>query len=148
MTRLLSEVVRMQWSKLKKQIEQLTCNSLKSRIEFISTWYHKGGSPQRGRATLILDCVEVFEANTDKHIKDPSSTIERLTYHNILLEYLSLPIEEAINSEIELIKCLAIIDRRLGKRKLEKMRSSDFEYKSNRILFRARCEAEGIRIVE
>ncbi|WP_456300828.1 hypothetical protein [Vallitalea guaymasensis] len=100
--------------KLKKKIEELTCNSLKNRITLFSTWYHKGGSQQRGRASIVLDGIEIYEA---------------------------------IQSENEVFKALALINRRFGKRKLKDIKIEELKYESNKILFQARCEAEGIKIM-
>jgi hypothetical protein len=60
--------------------------------------------------------------------------------------YLSLPIGEALVSPSPLIRALAVIDRRVGKRRLRGMRPMSDEHALVKSLFAARCEAEGIEI--
>lgn len=59
--------------------------------------------------------------------------------------YLNLPIEQALTSDNVLIKILSIIDRRVGKRTLEKMKESMNQEKGIvQYFYRLRCEVEGI----
>jgi hypothetical protein len=87
--------MELQWSKLKKRVEQFFCKELQGRVELFSTWYNNGGSPQRGRAAILVDKNEVFESNTDKWImaRDKQGLIERSEFHNALEEYLFLSLE-------------------------------------------------------
>lgn len=126
----------MQWSKLKKLIESNFCEELKDRVTLFSTWYKQGGSPQRGRAAVLLDKMEIYEANTDKWIMKRVNNeevnvdilIERLEFHKLLEQYLNLSIEEALISKNVLIQGLAIIDKRLGKRRLINMNIIDNQF--------------------
>lgn len=111
------------WSKLKKRIESNFCEALKDRVTLYSTWYKKGGSPQRGRASVLLDKIEIYEANTDKWIMN--------RVHN-----------ERANDNV-LIQGLAIIDKRLGKRRLINMNIIENHFVKK--LYNLRCEIEGIR---
>jgi hypothetical protein len=61
-----------------------------------------------------------------------------------LESYLNMPLEEALTSPSPLIRALAVVDRRLGKRRLRALRMED-EHPLVRTLYVARCEAEGIR---
>ena len=58
--------------------------------------------------------------------------------------YLSLPIEEALASPSPLVRALAVIDRRVGKRRLRALRIGRVEHPLVRELYRLRCEAEGV----
>lgn len=64
-------------------------------------------------------------------------------FFNIVEEYFNLPIEKALVSENILIKILSIIDRRVGKRTLKKMRESVKQEKDIvQYFYHLRCEAE------
>ncbi|HET7219251.1 MAG TPA: hypothetical protein VFJ02_14440 [Vicinamibacterales bacterium] len=58
--------------------------------------------------------------------------------------YLSLPIDEALDSPSPLIRGLAVIDRRVGKRRLRAMAPADDEHPLVRELYALRCQADGI----
>lgn len=58
--------------------------------------------------------------------------------------YLSLPIEEALTSTNPLIRALAMVDRRIGKRRLQALRISKRDHPLVFSLYSLRCEAEGI----
>ena len=142
----------MQWSQLKKRVESNFCEELKNRVTLFSTWYKQGGSPERGRAAVLLDKTEIYEANTDKWLmnkvnnqeQNDSTLIERYEFHKLLEEYLNQSIEESLLSKHELIQGLAIIDKRLGKRRLLNMNKIESEFIKK--LYKVRCEIEGIRI--
>ena len=61
-----------------------------------------------------------------------------------LESYLSLSIQDALDSPSPLIRGLAMIDRRVGKRRLRAMRSMNDESSFVRELYDLRCEADGI----
>ena len=48
------------WSRTKKQLEELTCTALKSRVKFFVTQYRKSHD-QHGRACIVVDGKEVFD---------------------------------------------------------------------------------------
>jgi hypothetical protein len=58
--------------------------------------------------------------------------------------YLSLPIEEALASPSPLVRALAVIDRRVGKRRLRALAPMKAEHPLVRELYELRCDAEGI----
>ncbi len=64
--------------------------------------------------------------------------------NRILWEYLSLSIDAALRSDNVLIRSLATLDSRLGKRRLRTLRLSDDEHPLVRQFYDLRCEAEGI----
>lgn len=62
-------------------------------------------------------------------------------------EYFLLPIEESLKSNNMLIKIFALVDRRVGKRALEKMKQSILcEKEIVQFFYTLRCKAEGIRL--
>jgi hypothetical protein len=48
------------WSKTRKQLEELTCTTLKGRVKFFVTQYRKSHD-QHGRACIVVDGEEVFD---------------------------------------------------------------------------------------
>lgn len=63
--------------------------------------------------------------------------------------YLSLPIENALGSPSPLVRALAVVDRRVGKRRLRAiLPRMEGEHALVVELFQLRCAAEGIRIGE
>jgi hypothetical protein len=60
-----------------------------------------------------------------------------------LESYLSLSIEDALRSPSPLIRALAVVDRRVGKRRLQSLAPMTSEHPLVTELFRTRCEADG-----
>lgn len=60
--------------------------------------------------------------------------------------YLSMSLDAALGAESPLVRALAMLDRRLGKRRLRLLRFPDSEIKMVRALHALRCEAESIDI--
>jgi len=60
--------------------------------------------------------------------------------------YLSLPIDDALASPSPLVRALAVIDRRVGKRRLRSLQPGPLEHALVRQLYLLRCEAEGVDI--
>lgn len=61
-----------------------------------------------------------------------------------LKEYLSLSIEDAIKSSNKLIKALAMLDKRLGKRKLKELSPIDDEHWLVKQFYKLRCSIENL----
>jgi hypothetical protein len=135
------ESVEMQWSKIKSRAESFICDSLKGRIEFFSTWYRDSGKDHIGRATILLDKKEVFEADTWKRIFNRNE-FERLDLHDALIEYPLLAINEALSSENPIIRGLAMVDKRFGKRSLREIKLDKDEHEFVKLMFNLRCETE------
>jgi hypothetical protein len=131
----------MQWSKIKSRAESFICDSLKDRIEFFSTWYRNSGKDHIGRATILLDKKEIFEADTWKRIFNRNE-FERLDLHNALLEYALLSINDAVYSENPIIRGLVMVDKRFGKRSLSNIKIAEDEHEFVKFMFNLRCESE------
>jgi hypothetical protein len=131
----------MQWSKIKSRAESFICDSLKGRIEFFSTWYRSSGKDHIGRATILLDKKEIFEADTWKRIFNRNE-FERLDLHDALTEYPLLSINDAVHSENPIIRGLAMVDKRLGKRSLWDTKFAEDEHEFVKFMFNLRCETE------
>lgn len=62
-----------------------------------------------------------------------------------LQEYIQLPIDTALNSSNTIIRAIALLDRRCGRRRLEALKPPRSASDLVKECFRIRCEAEGIQ---
>lgn len=146
----------MKWSKLKQNIEDRFAESVKGRVELFSTTYRKPNS-RDGRGWITIDKKEIvnfasikswwnFRAYyhegtatdylTHKAVELNNRTegnlieegeFSRFDLHECAWEYLNLSIEEAINHKSPLIQTIAVLDRRLGKRRLKEIDTSNLD---------------------
>lgn len=66
-------------------------------------------------------------------------------FFDALEEFLNSPIEASLRSHDIVIKILTLIDRRVGKRTLQKLNGSiKSEHESIKYFFKLRCDAEGV----
>jgi hypothetical protein len=71
--------------------------------------------------------------------------LSRNDFYEALYLYLGAAISESIESDHPIVRGLAMLDRRLGKRGLRKLNLRKNEHPFVRYLFAVRCEAEGLR---
>ena len=162
------------WSGIRKKLqEEYLAESLKERITYFSTSYSY--APDHiGRAAIRLDGKEVLKSDyihlhqlqwesykeisdNDEHsdISDiwAKSWIEAIKkggfdnqwFYNSFNEYDNQSIEMSLQSENTLVRIFAVLDRRVGKRRLKELSelwSGDQEY----VLFflKLRMQAEGL----
>lgn len=166
------------WSKLKKRLDSLICDSLKGRVNFTVTNYRRAHD-QMGRAFVTVDKKEVLNMCTitsDIRLHRKDRELHRLNemgyddpginreigvtahelvkkegiyaqydFYDSVEEFLNLPIDQALKSEDMVVKILALIDRRAGKRTLIKLRESiENELEIIQYFYNLRCEAEQI----
>lgn len=166
------------WSKLKKRLDSLICDSLKGRVNFTVTNYRRAHD-QMGRAFVTVDKKEVLNMCTitsDIRLHRKDRELHRLNemgyddpginreigvtahelvkkegiyaqydFYDSVEEFLNLPIDQALKSEDMVVKILALIDRRAGKRTLIKLRESiKNELEIIQYFYNLRCEAEQI----
>ncbi len=142
----------MQWSKLKVRVKSLMCDELQDVIDFHVTQYRKAHSwISESWITVngerIFDCgsrtyywaywVECWrreDANEPKNFEDLVAALAEQEIHepkemgSAMRAYLDLPIEEALSSKDPFIKALAIVDRRVGKRRLKEIEIENAEH--------------------
>lgn len=70
--------------------------------------------------------------------------LTRAEFDDALWQSLSLSIDDALRSGDVVIRAFAMLDSRLGKRRLRTMHLSDDEHLLVRHFYDLRCEAEGI----
>ena len=169
-----------QWSKLRKRLENLICESLRERVKFTVT-NHRKAHDQLGRAFISVDKNEVFNMCTltsnnalfekeeellndlqlkyDVFNEEQNYSIQNKAHEIIATEgifaqydffeaveqYLNSSIEVSLQSNHIIIKILSLIDRRVGKRTLIRIKESiQQEHKIVQFFYTLRCEAERI----
>lgn len=160
----------MQWSRLKSQVEAFFAPALNGRVELRSTSY-RGAHDQTGRGYITVDGKEVWNMCTlrywgeeypridaiaeQQHISAAAAQViagEQLTqegalsqwgYYRALEAFCSTSIAESLASSSPLTRSLAILDARVGKRRLAKLDVAT-EHPMVQYFYRLRREAEGI----
>ena len=134
------------WSALNKQLTDFLCDELKQHISYFLTRYHKVHNSY-GRASILLDnkemvCfswIEMYRQESDLHeiwketgswnYNDPdlknkwdtNATYYDMDFLSAAVSFLEMPIQEALTSDNYIIRIFAILDRRVGKRTLQKI---------------------------
>ena len=158
----------MTWSGIKNKLENdYLCPALRGHIRYFVTRYHESHD-QTGRAAIRLDGEEVLRSNyydyRDKlwnrfNLLRDDPTDYQLAYESTLNDgcfdqrvfyeafhiFDNQNIEESMNSDNPLVRILALLDRRLGKRRLLAMRSEmEKELSWVRAFYVIRMQAEGL----
>ena len=161
----------MQWSKRKKRVESFFSKAVQNRLELRSTNY-RGAHDEEGRGYITLDKKEIwsmctlsfysieydrideialkkailpYEAQKIAHEELASEgKFNQYTFYDSLDEYCNNSIDQSLVSDNLLIRCLAMLDQRFGKRSLG---SFDLSKESEKVVefFRIRCECEGLQ---
>ncbi len=143
------------WSQLKLRIESFFADSVRKRVSINSTTYHKwNDSRDAGRVWITIDGTEVlnlcfnyaifYPEMGDKLVRQldrlgiPSQPgdgsevdrrekliLSRGEVHDVLFNYLSMPVDDILNSNQPFIRGLAMLDRRVGKRRLSQSRDTE-----------------------
>ena len=138
------------WSNLKKQMNDLLCDPLKGHITYFYTSYHEVQNAY-GRATINCDkkelaafsWVEMYAQERDvsrlwqagerpsyeemlKEKWQPACTLCEADFLHSLTVFLKTDIAASLQSENDLLRVFAYLDRRVGKRTLVKIRESSF----------------------
>ena len=153
----------MQWSKLKTRVKSLICPELQNVIDFHVTQYRKAHSwISESWITVngerIFDCgsrtyymaswIESWrreEASESCAWEDLKAALAEQEIHepkemgSAMRAYLYLPIEEALSSNDPFIKALAIVDRRVGKRRLKQLMVDEAEHSLVKAFYDLRC---------
>ena len=133
------------WAGLNKQLSENLCDTLKGRVTYFLTRYHEVHNAY-GRASILLDgkelvnfsWVEMYHQENDisalckeeqdisyeeavakmKPKWDADCTYWEMDFLNAVLQFRNMPVQVALESDNYIIKILAIMDRRVGKRTL------------------------------
>ena len=156
--------IRTRWSKIKRGVESRFAESVAGRVTLFMTGYHAKHN-EIGRWAFRVDGTEVYDVGDltswgsnpvsvdpalsrqegerdlrQKGLHDRDSLLESLR------EYLSLDIDAAHNSPDVVIRSLAILDRRTGKKRLRTLISVPIGHPLMRRCLELRCEAENIHM--
>lgn len=153
----------MMWSKLKKSIEEKFAESIDGRVNLYVTRY-TSGSYYMVRGWITIDGEEIANFSTpDNNNKYGWNTPEineripegertkgaasekgefsRWEFIDACRDYLNHNIDEAVKSENPIIRSFAVLDRRLGKRRLKLMDKAELHPLTLRLLeLRLECE--------
>ncbi len=160
------------WSGLKKTLEASLCGSLRGRVTYFLTRYHEVHDAY-GRASVRVDGTEwvcftwfdMYRQESDLHEQwkaggkwdwdDPVLTekwnrdavLSDMDFLDAAVRFTGMPVSEALNSGEGILQILAVMDRRVGKRTLLKLRDGgrmDALPSWVRRFFQLRFEAEGL----
>lgn len=127
---------------LNKWLNNCICMQLQGRISYFLTRYHKVHDAYillDGREWVCFSWIEMYHQEADMDVLwqeekrlsdaeryarlqpqwDAEGTYCEMDFLQAILEFRSLSIQDALRSENNIIKILAILDRRVGKRTLE-----------------------------
>lgn len=137
------------WSKMRYKLEnEYLADSLKGHIRYFAASYNK--CPDHcGRAAILLDGAEIIEGSyfeqwsnfsqmseeekqESKFIWERGWNIDNIDlkygmfdqqcFYNAFMEFDNQSIEKSLESNNMLVRIFAVLDRRVGKRRLEKMK--------------------------
>ena len=137
------------WSGLNKQLTDLLCDPLKGRVTYFLTRYHDVHNAY-GRAAILMDKTELavfswiemynqecaasklYYANglsyceAEEKLKpewDKNCTYCEMDFLRAATAFLQMSVSDALNCEDYIIRIFAILDKRVGKRTLQAIKS-------------------------
>ena len=162
----------MSWGAMRKVLEQDNiCNTLKGRIQYFQTRYRKAHD-QTGRVAVRLDGKEIyqcdyfkFECEYYKIQNEPREKAEKMTslerheqimlstlsqvgtndFYKSFYDYHNNSIDKSLTSPNAVVRLFAILDRRVGKRRLHKL-LEEIEKQPQwlQVFYKLRMDAEGV----
>jgi hypothetical protein len=78
-----------------------------------------------------------------KYVED-KGIFEQYFFYKSIKEYINLSFDEALGSDNKIMKSIALIDRRLGKRRLEQIQINDDDINLFKTLYSLRIESAGL----
>jgi hypothetical protein len=134
----------MAWSQLKAKIEERIAPSLAKRVSVHQTSY-RGAVSEGGRGWLLVDQEEIPLAAIQPFGGDRApGQHDQWSLHEALADYLNLALADALTAEEPVHRGLALLDRRLGRRRFEALNLAS-EHPLVLRLYQLRAEAEGWR---
>ncbi|QQS42393.1 MAG: hypothetical protein IPM63_05475 [Acidobacteriota bacterium] len=136
----------MQWSKLKSRVKSFIAPELRHRIDFHLTSYRRShDGADKVWITVdgerVFDCkhyprewaeADLYQRGLERDEISPALAAAEIhgpaDFGNAMRIYLRIPVEEALRSSDPIVRAFAIIDRRVGKRTLEKLEVSDADH--------------------
>lgn len=160
----------MQWSQLRKRLLDRVADRIRSRIDIQQTRY-RNAPDQEGEIWLTVDKERIFSAGSASYLSKLDALIDELHHQNgdwseaheqarpiveasglMLLEKVNDDLRDSLNQSIDemlehsnpLVRGLAILDSRYGKRRIAAFDACG-EHPLVQRLFAMRCEAEKVR---
>ena len=140
---------------MRKKLEQeYLADCLRGRIQYYVTHYREAHDAT-GRASIRLDGKEILQGNWFKSAKYgwpllndkllDLGAFDQGSFNRAFQEFDNQSIEESLESEDLLVRIFAILDRRVGKRRLSQMKESiQNEPKNFQAFYMIRMEAENL----
>lgn len=153
------------WSNLRKVLEEdRLCPALRGRVQYFMTRYHDAHDDE-GRLCIRVDGKEYLNSHHWNHwhweqngeycrrTKEEHKQTGLYCYCQVLLAidaYMDeLTIDEALSSENPLVRLFAVLDRRVGKRRLPALAAAmENEPEWLQFFYRLRLEGEGFNLKE
>ena len=153
------------WSDLRKRQLELLAPSLCGRVDYLLTRFHEVHNAY-GRACIKVDGQvavhfswieryeqEMYNYDDETHLSrwENDATFCDMDFIEALTAYRSLSIADALTNKNIIIRSLAILDRRAGKRTLQRLITEDAwnGYPDwVRRLYKLRFDAEGLRYAD
>ena len=139
----------MSWSRVKQRLEEFICEPLQGRVQFYITSYRRDRSTSTvdardlGRAWVTVDGNEILSYSGKIVPNEEGLELSRQEFYELLKAYPDRSLELSLSSELMLARGIAMIDRRLGKRRLGIMKMEN-EEAFVKTLYLLRCEVEQI----
>ena len=159
------------WSKIRDKLEnEYLADSLRGHIQYFVTTYTKSHD-REGRAAIRFDGEEILKSNyfewaakSHEFYHQPSDAqtwqehweqvilntensgaFDQGSFYDAFAEFDNQSIEESLNSGRMLVKLFALMDRRVGKRRLLRMRDEmEHENETVKLFYFIRMNAEGL----
>lgn len=136
----------MQWSKLKARAKSLIVPSLRRRVDFHVTSYRQSHD-EAEKAWVTVDGKRIFTASWYRHQYASAIRTEELKQHrpqqfgDALRAYLDLPVGDALTSKDPFIRAMAMLDRRVGRERLERHKPKSSDHSLIRLFYDLRIKA-------
>ena len=155
------------WSGTRKKLEtDYLCPALRGRVRYFATTYRESHD-QEGRAAILVDGAEILKSNYYDYDgtfwsmyysseEEPSAIqqtvldqglFDQYIFYNAFHEFDNQGIEASLTSRTPLVRVFALLDRRVGKRRLaalEDMMEQELDWVCP--FYRLRMEAEGLNL--
>lgn len=152
--------MQMKWSKLKHRTESMFADSVRGRVQLFTTQYRGGESIINGferRSWITIDGKPIVNMHRFLHDGDVYADhgdprrfeIGLFTWWDLpaaAFEYIHMSVDEALATENTLIRAFAMLDRRLGRRRL-KLLNPEVEIPLVAQLLRFRLEVASVSAV-
>ncbi len=155
------------WSGTRKKLEaDYLCPALRGRVRYFAATYRESHD-QEGRAAILVDGEEILKSNYFEYDgsfwnmyyrlgKDASEIrqiilnrglFDQRIFYTAFQEFDNQSIEDSLTSQNPIVRIFALLDRRLGKRRLATLEETmEQELDWVRPFYLLHMEAEGLRL--